>query len=207
MIHLFHGFLGKPQDLLFFNEFGETKSYDMMTFDDESFTCSPEDILVGYSMGGRVALKIAHRLGYKLKKVIILSANPHTLNEEEKKARIQLENNIEDKMLTLSVNDFLTYWNGLSLFKDDLPLSDLTEKELRSWASTFTKYRLSHQDDYLRDIKTHPDKVAWIVGVLDQKYLTIAENSGVPFYHIHAGHRLFQHPDKIIELIKKEKLL
>lgn len=207
MIHLFHGFLGRPEDLSFFSEWGETQSYDMLSFDDETFTCKESDILVGYSMGGRVALKIAHRLNYKIKKIIILNANPNKLSEDEKAARLNFEESVKEKMLTMSVSDFLQYWNGLSIFKDDAPISEVTESELRQWAGVFAKHRLSDQADYLADLKNHPYQFSWIVGSLDKKYLDIAQKSELSFFTIPAGHRLFQHPQKIIDLIKKENIL
>lgn len=207
MIHLFSGFLGKPSDLDFFKVLGPSKSYDMKDFDDESFTCDDEDILIGYSMGGRVALKIAHRLQYKIKKVIILNANPHTLDPHEKEKREQWEESIKEMMETLSPDEFLKYWNGLGLFTHDLPISGISSSDLKVWAQTFKKHRLSNQEDYFLDLKNHPDKFSWIVGSLDEKYFNIAQNSGLKFYSIQAGHRLFQHPQKILDLIERENLL
>src|SRR5690606_37983639 len=129
MIHLFHGFLGKPEDLSFFNEFGPTKSYDMKSFDPENFKATADDVLVGYSMGGRVALRIASRLEYKIKKVILLSSNPHSLSEEQRKSRTAWEEKMKELMLTKSAEDFLLIWNNLEIFKNDLPIANITNEE------------------------------------------------------------------------------
>lgn len=179
----------------------------MLTFNDEDFKCEAGDVLVGYSMGGRVALKIAHRLKYQIKKVIILNANPLKLEATQKEARLVWEDSVTEKMQNMSVSDFLDYWNSLAIFKDDLPLTDLTAQELIDWSHTFSRYRLTQQADYRADLVNHPDKFSWIVGSRDQKYLGMAQESGVKFHTIPAGHRLFQHPEKIIELIKKENML
>lgn len=207
MIHLFHGFLGKPDDLNFFQEFGPIKSYDMRSFDPEGFHASEDDILVGYSMGGRVALRIAARLQYRIKKVIILSSNPHALSEEEKENRIAWEEKMKHLMLTRSSSNFLEIWNNQNIFKNDLPISNITEDELKIWAQIFEKYRLSDQKNYLQDLKNHPDKFSWIVGSLDEKYLNIAKTSGVKYYTIEAGHRLYQKPLALIKLIKEQHIL
>lgn len=207
MIHLFHGFLGKPSDLDFFSEFGETKSYDMKNFDPESFIATDDDVLVGYSMGGRVALRIAHRLNYKVKKIILLSSNPNALDAEEKEARLLWEEKMKNLMLTQTPMEFLETWNNLGIFKYDKPISAISAQELKVWASIFEKYRLSDQADYLLDLKKHPDKFIWIVGSLDEKYLNIAKTSGVDYHTISAGHRLFQKTEDIIKLIKEQNLL
>lgn len=207
MIHLFHGFLGKTEDLEFFNEFGETRSYDMKTFDPERFKASEDDVLVGYSMGGRVALRIANRLNYKIKKTILLSANPNSLSPEEKTARIEWEEKMKALMLTKPATEFLEIWNNLGIFKNDRPIKEVSDDELKIWAHVFENYRLSDQADYLSDLKAHPDKFAWIVGNLDEKYLNIAKTSGVNYHTIKAGHRLFQEPEAIVKLIKEQNLL
>lgn len=207
MIHLFHGFLGKPEDLNFFQEFGPIKSYDMKSFNPEEFYANENDILVGYSMGGRVALRIAARLQYKIKKIIILSSNPHALSEEERENRLAWEEKMKHFMLTRTSSDFLEIWNNQNIFKHDHPILNITEGELRIWAHVFEKYRLSDQKNYLQDLKNYPNKFSWIVGSLDEKYLNIAKTSGVKYHTIEAGHRLYQKPLALIKLIKEHHLL
>lgn len=207
MIHLFHGFLGRPDDLKFFELFGQTKSYDMTSFNEKEFEASADDILVGYSMGGRVALRLASQLGYKIKKVILLSSNPNSLNSSERESRLAWEEKTKNDMLTLSSSEFFRSWNALGIFKNDQPIPEVSSEKLQIWAQIFEKYRLSDQADYLQDLKNHPDQFAWIVGDLDDKYLTIAKTSGVKYYTINAGHRLFQRPQEIINIISKHNLI
>lgn len=207
MIHLFHGFLGSPDDLSFFEELGACQSYDMKFFDEENFICNPDDILIGYSMGGRVALRLAHQLDYQIKKIIILSANPYKLSPDEKEGRLKWEESIKELMINSSPLEFLQYWNNLSLFSHDLPLVNLSGQDLKAWAQTFQRYRLSEQADYIIDLKNHHDKYSWIVGSLDEKYFNIAQASGLKFHSIPRGHRLFHYPQDILALIKKEKIL
>ena len=207
MIHLFHGFLGHPDDLKFFELFGQTKSYDLKTFDENEFEASADDVLVGYSMGGRVALKLAAKLEYKIKKVIILSSNPNSLTPSERQSRLVWEEKTKNDMLTLSSSEFFRSWNALGIFKNDLPIPEISREKLQIWAQVFEKYRLSDQADYLQDLKNHPDKFAWIVGDLDEKYLNIAKTSGVKYYTINAGHRLFQRPQEITKIIKEHNLI
>lgn len=207
MIHLFHGFLGHPDDLKFFEQFGQTKSYDMKSFDEDEFKAGADDILVGYSMGGRVALKLAAKLEYKIKKVIILSSNPNSLSSSERAARLLWEEKTKNEMLTQTSAEFFRAWNSLGLFKNDQPIPEVSSVELKIWAEIFEKYRLSDQADYLQDLKNHPDQFAWIVGDLDEKYLNIAKTSGIKYYTINAGHRLFQRPHEIINIIREHHLI
>jgi 2-succinyl-6-hydroxy-2,4-cyclohexadiene-1-carboxylate synthase len=74
-------------------------------------------ILVGYSMGGRIALGYVNKYPDLITKLIIESASPGIENEDERKARWINDQKIADRLNKGSFNDFLKFWYDQELFK------------------------------------------------------------------------------------------
>lgn len=72
--------------------------------------------LVGYSMGGRLALDAASKHPSLFTQVIALSAHPGLRNEQEKKRRAEDELKWERLLKTLSIEQFLEIWYAQPLF-------------------------------------------------------------------------------------------
>lgn len=203
MIHVFHGFLGSPQDFTFLA--GENviihDSYEMENYPD----ISPEDILIGYSLGGRIALEIAQAHHFRLKKLFLLNAHPGLSTEKEKETRKAWEDQVLQNLKKKTKEEFLSDWNKLPVFLFDEPLSDVDDSRFKKSPELFNKYRLSNQKNFLPDILKFKDKIEYVIGTLDEKYMDLSRDlvaKGVNVKYIEAGHRLFQHPDKLKELLK-----
>jgi esterase/lipase len=61
MIHVFHGFLGSPGDFEFL-ENENVRLHDLYQSIPETHA---DDTLIGYSMGGRLAMELAKKNGFK----------------------------------------------------------------------------------------------------------------------------------------------
>jgi 2-succinyl-6-hydroxy-2,4-cyclohexadiene-1-carboxylate synthase len=209
MIHVFHGFLGSPEDFSFLKADG-VLIHDLYTMDTYP-TINPEDVLIGYSMGGRIALDIAHKNHYNLKKIILINAHPGLNSEEEKMARAQWETSLLLELATKSKDDFLEEWNALPIFFHDAPLKGVTEARYKQSHALFDKYRLSEQLDHLPEIVQHKEKVLWIVGLFDEKYMDLANDYLMPYdikvKGIPGGHRLFQEERALTQVLKEEGIL
>lgn len=208
MIHVFHGFLGSPDDFSFLKR-DDVVLHDL--YEMQSFPAIAEhDILIGYSMGGRMTMELAHSRSFRIKKLILISAHPGLSSEEERKARITFEADILDKLRTLSRERFLSWWNELSIFSSDLPIESTPERFEQS-AELFEKYRLSKQKNYLPLLKEHKDKILYITGTQDKKYMELAENrilpEGLKVKTITGGHRLFQKQDELMQILRNEGVL
>lgn len=209
MIHVFHGFLGSPDDFAFLKQEGVILHdlYQLETFPK----IGPEDTLIGYSMGGRIALEIANSIDYSFKKIILINAHSGLSSEKDKLLRKDFENSLLQRLKDQSSEEFLQYWNKLPLFLFDKPLMPLDESRYSKSPGLFNKYRLSNQENHLAHLIHHLDKVTWIIGTLDDKYLDLAKNilepNGIRVHYIEGGHRLFQKEDEILTILELEGVL
>lgn len=208
MIHVFHGFLGSPDDFTFLKR-KDVVLHDL--YEMQSFPpISQQDILIGYSMGGRMALELAHNQNFRIKKLVLISAHPGLSTEEERKTRLTFETDILNKLRTLPRELFLSWWNELPIFSADLPIESTPERFIQS-AELFEKYRLSKQKDFLPFLKLHKEKILYIAGTQDKKYMEFAENrilpEGVKVKTISGGHRLFQKSNELLKILHDEDVL
>lgn len=209
MIHVFHGFLGSPEDFSFLKNDNVLihDLYSMETFPK----VGPDDVLIGYSMGGRIALEIAESVDYNIKKLVLISANPGLSSEEEKTHRAEWERTVIQDLETLSMSDFLAQWNDLPVFFHDAPLKDLTPERYKKSAALFEKYLLSKQRDHLPLMIEHKEKVLYVVGLFDEKYMDFASEVFIPYgitvRGIPGGHRLFQLHTELKKVLTAEGIL
>lgn len=210
MIHVFHGFLGSPSDFSFLPKKKDILLHDLYHFDLDTLEISPEDTLIGYSMGGRFALELASKFQFKIKKLVIINSHPG-LADEDKKERNLWEESVLQRLRTDTPGEFLTYWNSLPLFKNDAPLTELSTEKLRASAPLFDKMRLSNQKNFLDELKIHRSKILWISSPQDEKYYQITKKMIVPLgihcCFIPGGHRLFQRHIELLAVFKEEGIL
>ena len=209
MIHVFHGFLGSPDDFKFL------KRDDVMIHDLYEMNHYPEvtsgDTLIGYSMGGRIALEIASRRGFNLKKVVLINAHPGLETEEEKLNRTQFEKVILNELMTRSMDDFMDYWNELPIFFHDRPIRLHNQTRFQESAALFDRYRLSRQKNFLPEMIEHKDKILFIAGLFDEKYMDLVSEVLMPNHiavkGIPGGHRLFQQENELKQILIDEGVL
>ncbi|MCB1084123.1 MAG: alpha/beta fold hydrolase [Simkania sp.] len=123
MITYIHGFLGGPED---WNPLIEQLSGPYQTL------ASPEEIekpvtLVGYSMGGRLALDFATRHPKRVENLIILSANPGIDDPIKREARRLWDEEWCHLIKNQGFEAFLEKWYAQPLFTDLRKRSDFHE--------------------------------------------------------------------------------
>jgi 2-succinyl-6-hydroxy-2,4-cyclohexadiene-1-carboxylate synthase len=206
MIHIIPGFLGREEDFEFLQEMGEIKIYDLRSLDIPSIMQSvqPNDILIGYSMGGRVAMEVAERINFQFRKLILLASHPGLQLQSEKDERKIWEDLVLKKM---NESGFFNWWNSLPLFSSDRPLE---EQNLNQWIEVFNTYRLSKQKNFTVFLSDHTDKIFYLYGAKDEKFSKIAEETLIPLNirckKIEAGHRVFQHQEALLGILREEVL-
>ncbi len=192
VIRIFHGFLGSPADFNFLKGDGVIL-HDL--YQGTPVTNS-SDVLIGYSMGGRLAMELGMKNGFK--KLILINSHPGLTDDKEREIRSLWEEEVLERLT--DTKSFLTWWNSLPLFRDDLPLTSVPPGS----DLLFKKMLLSRQENFLPFLHKNRDKVHWILGEKDPKYSALKEMlSDFDVHMVSGGHRLFQHPEKLLPLIQK----
>lgn len=209
MIHVFHGFLGSPADFSFLA--GENIILHDLYQMEQFPTIGSEDTLIGYSMGARIAMEIAQKNNFNFKKIVLINTNPGLETEEEKPLRRKFELAVLEALNNKTKEEFLSYWNALPIFTHDDPLLNLSDACFKKSAELFDRFALSKQPNFLPILSAHADKVLWIVGLKDEKYLDMTTERILPLdisvKGIPGGHRLFQHPEELKMLLTDEGII
>jgi 2-succinyl-6-hydroxy-2,4-cyclohexadiene-1-carboxylate synthase len=156
--------------------------------------------LLGYSMGGRMALHALLENDHPWQAAVIVSAHPGLQNATDRAARRATDAEWASQALVGNWQDFLAAWNaqavlGSGPLRDPQASGSLIMRR-REIARSFVDWSLGAQQalgDRLGEI-TIP--VLWVVGENDPKFLDLAERavSRMPNAHLAiapgAGHRV-----------------
>lgn len=72
--------------------------------------------LVGYSMGGRIALSFANAYPEMISSLTMISSTAGLKSEEERRQRVENDAKIIDKIQTMAMEDFLHFWYSQQIF-------------------------------------------------------------------------------------------
>lgn len=198
-----HGFLGSPSDFDFLcNDFDlfcpqldlyvREKNTKSLQDDMISFQGGEEAILVGYSFGARLAMGLFLDNPVVYQKLILIGGHAGLKTDESVFERKKVEREFTDALESKDFDDFLNYWNKLSLFEHDHPIAPL-KKNMNILKNYFQNYALSMQPFYLPELLLFKDKIQWMFGLKDQKYCNYA-NQELTEFKVHflenIGHRV-----------------
>lgn len=198
MITCLHGFLGNPRDWDFLRDAG-------FEIDTPPLDAIPDhgDILLGYSLGGRLALQ-ALLAGADYKRAILVSTG---LGIEDESARAARRASDEAWAQRFEADDFETVmadWNaqpvlaGPSLRRTR---DDYDSRALREWSSGALPTVASRLHEL-------PIPTLWIAGARDSKYVAEAKKGaslarGRVAIVDDAGHRVpWERPGEFVKLLK-----
>jgi 2-succinyl-6-hydroxy-2,4-cyclohexadiene-1-carboxylate synthase len=170
--------------------------------------------LVGYSMGGRVALHAALGLGSRLSRLVLVGVSPGIADPAERTARRADDEALARRIETLGISAFAREWGAQPLF-DGMPrgVADVvTADRLRNTAPGLAAALrglgsgvMPSLWDRLGQLTVQVDLV---VGERDAKFRSIAERmaSRLPDARLHvlagAGHAAhLEAPDALVELL------
>ncbi len=127
--------------------------------------------LVGYSMGGRLALQYAIRHPARIASLHLLSAHLGLATALERSARRERDELWAHKLRTLPIDDFLQQWYDQPLFRTRELNMHAFERRRRQTpellAAALQAYSLSHQSDLATQL---PSGTSLLVGEHDLAY-------------------------------------
>lgn len=139
--------------------------------------------LLGYSMGGRIALSYAIAYPERIEKLLLESASPGLRTAEERTDRCQNDNMLADKIERNGIQSFVDAWENIPLFESQKRLPKSVQQTVRAERLSQCETGLAGS---LRGIGTGMQPSNWpflenldvpvllITGSLDEKFCKIA---------------------------------
>ena len=188
-----HGFLGTGQDWRGVAKYlsgrtclaydlpghGKTPWTDEKIEDVLANAIGPKPIdLVGYSLGGRLAIRFALSHPARIRSLSLLSAHYGLPNNEEREARLQSDRMWAQKILSLSWEEFLFQWYQQPVFSSTRQKPAMMKKMLSSRKSqkpnelvqALLSWSLGYQDCYRDQLLVFSRLTRIIYGEKDEKF-------------------------------------
>lgn len=180
----------------------------------EKTSALEENILLGYSQGGRLALQALKKKSDLWKKVVLLSTNPG-LPVAERPARARSDQEWAEKFLNQNFQKTIEKWNEQAVFQGSVSEPQRKEEDFnrRQLADCLTRWSLSQQEDFHDYLKQVAVPLLYVSGERDSKYTLIGQSLAAASPRIlhrkieNAGHRVFlDQPDatafEIVQFLK-----
>lgn len=139
--------------------------------------------LVGYSMGGRVALSYAVCYPEELVSLILESATPGIKDEQLRVERQQSDDVLARKIEQEGVEAFISFWENIPLFDTQKQLPAERQEKLRNerqnqqaigLANSLRMMGTGKMPEMWNHVATLPMQTTLITGALDTKFVNIA---------------------------------
>ncbi len=175
--------------------------------------------LVGYSMGGRIALSYTVNYPKRVSQLILESASPGLANEADRFARKQADDLLAHKIEANGIASFVEAWENIPLFASQKNLPQHIQQEIRTERLQQSKEGLANS---LRGMGTGMMPSMWghlaeitcpvtlITGDLDKKFVQIAREmkkliKNAKHYTVEAaGHTIHvENPVKFATIVKE----
>jgi 2-succinyl-6-hydroxy-2,4-cyclohexadiene-1-carboxylate synthase len=136
---------------------------------------SDEDVLIGYSMGGRLALHALVHESSQWSRAVIISSHTGIMDDATRQERI-LSDQSWAKLAEKDVARFLDKWSRQPVFGGrEMPWSQtrniVSSEKLKR---CFTSWSLGNQRNLLPELERIQVPVLWITGQEDEKFTNIA---------------------------------
>lgn len=140
--------------------------------------------LLGYSMGGRIALSYAARYPQQIRKLLLESSSPGLKTEQERLARVTSDEELAQFIETAGITAFVDKWENIPLFVSQKKLPINIQQAIREERLSQSTLGLANS---LRGIGTGKMPSLWdvlsmlpmpvhlFVGQLDKKFVGIAQ--------------------------------
>ncbi|WP_232319205.1 2-succinyl-6-hydroxy-2,4-cyclohexadiene-1-carboxylate synthase [Sporosarcina ureae] len=141
-------------------------------------------ILLGYSMGGRVALGYTATYPEKVTSLVLESSSPGLRTSEQRLARRTADNKLADKIEQQGMPEFVDFWQEIPLFHTQKKLSESQRQAVRNerlcqrptgLANSLRGIGTGSQPSYWQTLEQLSLPVLLVTGSEDEKFETIAQ--------------------------------
>ncbi len=145
------------------------------------------DRLVGYSLGGRIALSLLAAAPGRFKAATVISAHPGLISLGQREARRAADARWIALLREQGIQAFVDAWERQPLFASQAPLPAevLAEQRRRrlvqraqGLAANLARFGLAEMPSTLAALRRWPGRLCWLAGARDGKFLAIAMRVG-----------------------------
>jgi 2-succinyl-6-hydroxy-2,4-cyclohexadiene-1-carboxylate synthase len=149
----------------------------------EKLDCKKVDVL-GYSMGGRLALTFAILYPEKVNRLILESSSPGLLTETERLERRMKDGELADFIIEKGMENFVDYWENIPLFSTMRHLPQKIKDKVRQQRLSHSPQGLANsligmgtgaQPSWWGELERVDTQVLLLTGEKDKKFCRIAE--------------------------------
>ena len=139
----------------------------------------PSFTLIGYSMGGRVAIAFTLKYSEMVEQLILESSSPGLPTPEERATRQKSDLALADRIEKIGLEHFVDYWGNIPLFdsQKELPASvqhairtERLEQRAIGLANSLRGMGTGEQPSYWEELHNYTKPVLLITGELDKKF-------------------------------------
>jgi 2-succinyl-6-hydroxy-2,4-cyclohexadiene-1-carboxylate synthase len=140
--------------------------------------------LLGYSMGGRLAIGFANLIPNRVRKIILESSSPGLLTAEERELRRMKDGKLAEFINEKGIEAFVDYWENIPLFDPMKQLPIEVQQAVRLQRLANNPLGLSNslvgmgtgvQPSFWESLEEISNEVLLVTGEKDEKFCRIAE--------------------------------
>ncbi|OCA91471.1 2-succinyl-6-hydroxy-2,4-cyclohexadiene-1-carboxylate synthase [Bacillus sp. FJAT-27225] len=141
--------------------------------------------VLGYSMGGRIALAFALAYPERVRKLIMESSSPGLEKSSDRKERRMKDSELANFIIDNGVKAFIDYWENIPLFASLQKMPDKITSEVRRGRLENNPEGLAHsllgigtgaQPSYWERLGELEPEILLLAGSMDEKFCNIAVN-------------------------------
>jgi len=202
-IYALHGFMGSGRDfaLLAQNLSVELWAWDLIGHGKSSVpleerwyslagqlqflkdTIPRDSILLGYSMGGRLALQFACRHPQHIKGIVIVGGTPGIVGDQARQDRHRWDHQMASQIRANGMSAFVEYWNKLPIIQSQQNIASEHRQVMLDIRREHSEIGIANSIEYFgtgqmphcwAELATMDVPILLLVGEQDQKYIDIA---------------------------------
>ncbi len=161
--------------------------------------------LVGYSMGGRLALHAATRIPSRIERLIVIGATPGIADPAQREERRAADMALADRIETIGLEAFVAEWGRQDIFSTQpRGIAEAAQADrLRNTPAGLAAALRGMGTGVMEPLHDRLPEATWIAGERDEKFRAIAEQAGDARIVPGAGHAAhLEQPEAVATLIE-----